>query len=252
MLPDLSLHQVRLLLEHSAAGCKHLPPSASSLNPFSFPPGSLWEDLDPWSMAGCKAQVLPMWAPLRYWDDPSEFSWARECLGTNLIPNTGLWRRLISINICPSAPFLTPIRHLSSWCYLVGLGNESSDEEEPCWATPPAPEASLSTPASHPSPSLGTACPTQSQSTFPACKLGACLISLPSLPLSLPLSLSLPGRQPGSRMISVIGQQSGCPTCSIDMLVSWKLYWNLRIGRGWWVEALWVPARCSSQFWPVG
>ena len=38
---------------------------ASSLNPFSLSPqdplGGIWT---PWSMAGCEAQVLPMWAPL--------------------------------------------------------------------------------------------------------------------------------------------------------------------------------------------
>ena len=64
MLPDLALHQVRLLLDHSAAGCSTFPRCLlfkPLLLVLQDPLRGVWT---PWSMAGCEAQVLPMWAPL--------------------------------------------------------------------------------------------------------------------------------------------------------------------------------------------
>lgn len=47
MLPDLSLHQVRLLLDHSAATCSTFPPCLFFKLLLLIPPGSPWGDLDP-------------------------------------------------------------------------------------------------------------------------------------------------------------------------------------------------------------
>lgn len=72
--------------------------------------------------------------------------------------------------------------------------------------------------------------------------------SLPTLPL-------LQGAELWSRMISCNWPQSGRPTCSIDMLVRWKLYWNLcdREGSGeqgkggqLWVERVLGPLLGSA------
>ena len=105
---------------------------------------------------------------------------------------------MTNLTICPSAPFYSNQTPLLLALIFVAWGM-SSDEEEPLLAHTPQPQKPPYPPQlSYPSPSLGTACPTRSQSPVPACKLGAC--SLTSLPF-LPPSLSL-GAELWSRMIS--------------------------------------------------
>lgn len=105
---------------------------------------------------------------------------------------------MTNLTICPSAPFYSNQTPFLLALISVAWGM-SSDEEEPLLAhTPQLQKPPYPPQLSYPSPSLGTACSTRSQSPFPACKLGAC--SLTSLPF-LPPSLSL-GAELWSRMIS--------------------------------------------------
>lgn len=135
-----------------------------------------------------------------YWDDPSEFSWAREAWVPTSFPNTGLWRRLISINICPSAPFYSNQTPFLLVLIFVAWGMRALMRKNPCWATPPSPRSLPIHPSSPtPVPPWGLHAPPKAR----APSQPASWVPAPSHPFppSLPPSLSL-GAELWSRMIS--------------------------------------------------
>lgn len=188
MLPDLPLHQVRLLLDHAAAGCSPFPPLLLFKPLLPVPPGF------PWSAAGCGSRVLPVWAPAsRYSDGSAGILWTRGAWVPTPFPNTGLWGRLVSPSAL-STPFYSKQRP-----HLLGPPHQPSvpfslfvawamfeDEEEPLQGHhQKPPHLPL---LSHATPSLGLQ---QAPRKARAPSQPASWVLAPSH--SLPPSLPLPG-----------------------------------------------------------